>query len=67
MNENSFFDLIFNALVKLRAWAVSSDWLERCVDIAEVIGSNPIPPTIPQNMRIYPLFHFDNIPAPQYD
>jgi hypothetical protein len=25
---------------------VSSAWLERYVDIVEVIGSNPIPPTI---------------------
>ena len=27
-------------------WAVSSDWLERNVDIVEVTGSNPVPPTI---------------------
>ncbi len=26
--------------------AISSDWLERYVDIVEVIGSNPISPTI---------------------
>ncbi len=29
----------------ISARAVSSVWLERCVDIAEVTGSNPVSPT----------------------
>ena len=30
----------------LKAWAVSSAWLERNVDIVEVTGSTPVPPIV---------------------
>ena len=30
-----------------------AQWLERCVDIAEVTGSSPVPPTILYNRQIY--------------
>ena len=29
-----------------------AQWLERCVDIAEVIGSSPLPPTIGLELRV---------------
>ena len=36
---------IFFLSILIKFWAVSSVGLERCVDIAEVTGSNPVLPT----------------------